>query len=38
MNKGVEIVVATTGRMLDHMDRGNVDLSDLKTVVLDEAD
>jgi len=34
----VEIVVGTTGRVLDHIRRGNLDFSDLKTVVLDEAD
>lgn len=35
---GVEFFVGTTGRVLDHIERGNIDFSDLKTVVLDEAD
>ncbi len=33
-----EIIVATPGRMLDHLERGNVDLSSVHHVVLDEAD
>jgi ATP-dependent RNA helicase DeaD len=33
-----EIVVGTPGRILDHMQRGNLDLSNLKIFVLDEAD
>lgn len=33
-----EIVVGTPGRILDHMRRGNMDLSNLKIFVLDEAD
>ncbi len=35
---GVEFFVGTTGRVLDHIDRGNIDFSDIKSVVLDEAD
>lgn len=30
--------MGTTGRVMDHMERGNIDFSGLKTVVLDEAD
>jgi len=30
--------VGTTGRVLDHIERGNIDFSQLKSVVLDEAD
>ncbi len=37
MNRA-DIVVATPGRMLDHLERGNVDLSKVNTFVLDEAD
>ncbi len=38
LRRGVDIVVATPGRLLDHMDRGNVDLSQVEILVLDEAD
>lgn len=30
--------MGTTGRVLDHIERGNIDFKGLKTVVLDEAD
>jgi len=33
-----DVVVATPGRMLDHLQRGNVNLSKVKVLVLDEAD
>jgi len=36
--KGAEIVVATPGRLIDLLDRKEVDLSDIATVVIDEAD
>jgi len=35
---GVDVVVATPGRLLDHIERGNADLSELEVLVLDEAD
>jgi len=35
---GAEIIVATPGRLLDHMERGYVDFRSLEVVVLDEAD
>jgi ATP-dependent RNA helicase DeaD len=35
---GCHIVVGTPGRLRDHLERGNLDLSGLKVVVLDEAD
>jgi len=38
LRKGVDIFVGTTGRVLDHINRENIDLSDVKTLVLDEAD
>lgn len=38
LHRGVDIVVATPGRLLDHADRGTVDLSRIKFLVLDEAD
>lgn len=36
--KGVHVVVGTPGRVLDHLERRRLDLSPLKTLVLDEAD
>jgi ATP-dependent RNA helicase RhlE len=36
--KGVDIVVATPGRLLDLLQQGNADLSNVETLVLDEAD
>ncbi|MFN7145194.1 MAG: DEAD/DEAH box helicase, partial [Myxococcota bacterium] len=38
LKDGVEIVVGTPGRVLDHLKRGNLDLSGLQFAVLDEAD
>ncbi|MEP3429294.1 MAG: DEAD/DEAH box helicase [Roseibium sp.] len=38
LNNGVHIVVGTPGRLRDHIERGALDLSELKAVVLDEAD
>jgi len=35
---GVDFFVGTTGRVLDHINRGNIDFSHLQTIVLDEAD
>ncbi len=35
---GAEIIVACPGRLLDHVQRGNADLSRVQTLVLDEAD
>ncbi len=35
---GVDIVIATPGRLLDHMGRGHVDATALEVLVLDEAD
>jgi ATP-dependent RNA helicase DeaD len=36
--KLADVVVATPGRLLDHLERGTVDLQDVKILVLDEAD
>lgn len=38
LRKGVQIVIATPGRLIDHMNDGRVDLSKLGVLVLDEAD
>ncbi len=38
LRRGCDIVVATPGRLLDHMDRGNVSFKNLSILVLDEAD
>jgi ATP-dependent RNA helicase DeaD len=38
LKKGSHIVVGTPGRILDHIERGTIDLSTVKYVVLDEAD
>ncbi|GGY44753.1 ATP-dependent RNA helicase [Bacterioplanes sanyensis] len=38
LRKNPEILVATTGRLVDHLKRDTVDLSDLEFLVLDEAD
>lgn len=35
---GVDVFVGTTGRVLDHIERGNIDFSYLKCLILDEAD
>jgi len=38
LREGVDILVATPGRLLDHMERGNVFFTRLEVLVLDEAD
>ncbi|HHS13272.1 MAG TPA: DEAD/DEAH box helicase [bacterium] len=38
LKRGVEIVVACPGRLLDHLREGNIDLSHVEVLVLDEAD
>ncbi len=38
LEEGVELVVGTPGRVLDHLRRGNLDLSEAKIACLDEAD
>jgi ATP-dependent RNA helicase DeaD len=38
LGRGVDVVVATPGRALDHIRRGTLRLADIRTVVLDEAD
>ncbi|WP_240191162.1 DEAD/DEAH box helicase [Microbacterium hominis] len=38
LRRGVHIVVGTPGRIMDHLDKGTLDLSELRFLVLDEAD
>lgn len=38
LSKGVQIVVATPGRLIDHIKRGSISLEEVKFAVLDEAD
>ena len=38
LKKGVQIVIGTPGRLIDHLERGTLRLEELKTVILDEAD
>ncbi|MDW2980848.1 DEAD/DEAH box helicase [Rhodanobacter sp. KK11] len=38
LKRGVHVVVGTPGRVIDHLDKGTLDLSELKFLVLDEAD
>ena len=38
LERGAHIIVGTPGRLRDHITRGNLNLSDIRAVVLDEAD
>jgi len=38
LKRGVQVVVGTPGRVIDHLERGSLDLSQLRCLVLDEAD
>jgi ATP-dependent RNA helicase DeaD len=38
LRRGVHVVVGTPGRVIDHLEKGTLDLSNLRTLVLDEGD
>jgi ATP-dependent RNA helicase DeaD len=38
LRKGVQVVIGTPGRTMDHMRRGSIKMDSVKTIVLDEAD
>lgn len=38
LRQGVSVVIATPGRLLDHIQRGTINLSKIETLILDEAD
>jgi ATP-dependent RNA helicase DeaD len=38
LKRGSQVVVGTPGRLIDHLERGTLNLENLKTIVLDEAD
>jgi superfamily II DNA/RNA helicase len=38
LDRGVDVLIATPGRLIDHIERGHVILTDIKILVIDEAD
>ena len=38
LSKGVDVIVATPGRLLDHIERGKVIIKEVKLLIIDEAD
>jgi len=38
LRRGVHIIIGTPGRIIDHIERGTLDLSGIKNMILDEAD
>jgi ATP-dependent RNA helicase RhlE len=38
LRAGIEVLVATPGRLIDHLERANIELGDVEVLILDEAD
>jgi ATP-dependent RNA helicase DDX21 len=38
IRRGIDVLVGTPGRLLDHLERGNIKLNELRHLILDEAD
>ena len=38
IKSGLDLVIATSGRLIDHLNQGSIDLSKVQTLILDEAD
>ena len=38
LQKGVQVIIGTPGRVMDHIDRNTINLENIETVILDEAD
>jgi ATP-dependent RNA helicase RhlE len=38
LRRGIDVLIATPGRLIDHMERGTVQLKDIEVLILDEAD
>ena len=38
LNRGIDVLAATPGRLIDHLERGSIDLSHCEVLIVDEAD